>query len=101
MSLVDDGQRDAEVENLQVAHLLGQRDDLGQEIDAQAESVAASADARALSVDRKNAPRHAQSALLHFASPIFEDFLRVQLDAETITIGFQFLTFDVILPALA
>ena len=36
MGLVDDGQRDAEVKNLEVAHLLGQRDDLRQEVDAKA-----------------------------------------------------------------
>ena len=33
MGLVDDGQRDPEAEILEVAHLLGQLDDLGEEVD--------------------------------------------------------------------
>lgn len=37
--------------------------------------------------------------LSYLASPIIKDFLGIQFKTETVTIGFQFLTFNVILPS--
>ena len=96
--LVDDGQRNAEVEDLEVANFLGQRDDFGQEIDAQTQDVSAAADASALRLDREYAPGNAQIALLHLASPVFKDFLRVQLQTEAVAVSLQLLTLYVVLP---
>ena len=101
MSFVDNGQRHAEVEDLQVAHFFGQGDDLGQEVDPQTQNVAPAADARPLSVDGEDAARHSEIALLHFARPVFEDLLRVELQTEAVAVRLQFLSFDVILPTFA
>ena len=81
--------------------LFGQRDDLGQEVDAEAQRVAAAADARALRVDGEDAARHAQVALLHLARPILEDLLRVQLQPEAVAVRLQLLTLNVVLPSFA
>ena len=59
MSLVDNCQRNAEIEDLEVAHFLRQRDDFGQEIDAETESIASTSNASSLRVDRKDATRNA------------------------------------------
>ncbi len=66
MGFVDDGQRHAEAQPLQVTHLLGERDDLGQEVDLELEhGSGASAGARVL--DGEDASGHAQVALLHLS----------------------------------
>ena len=101
MGLVDDGERNAEVENFQVAHFLGQRDDLWKKVDTESERVTSTANSRALRIDGENTARNAQVTLLYFTSPIFKNFLRVQFQAEAVTICLQLLTLDVILPAFA
>ena len=101
MGFIDNSQRHSEVEDLQVSNFFGQGDDLRQEVDAEAQDVSASSDAGALGVDGENAARDAQIALLHFARPVFEDLLRVQLQTEAVAVRFQFLSFNVILPAFA
>ena len=77
VSFVDDGQRDAEVEVLEIANLLGQRNNLREEIDTQAERVTTTADTRTLCIDSENAARDAQVSLLDTASPVFENLLRI------------------------
>lgn len=101
VSLVDDGEGDAEVEDLEVPHLLGQRDDLGQEVDAEAERVAPAPDPGPLGIDGEDPAGNAQVPLLHFPSPVLKDLLRVELEPETIPVRLQLLALDVILPALA
>lgn len=52
-------------------------------------------------VNRKNFPRNAQILCLNLRHPIFEHRLCVQLCSETIAICFQFLTFNMRLPAFS
>jgi len=77
VSFVDDGQWNAEVEVLEIANLLGQRDNLREEIDTQAKRVTTTADTRTLGIDSENAARYAQVSLLDTASPVFENLLRI------------------------
>ena len=101
MGFVDNSQRYSEVQDLQVSNFLGQCDDFRQEVDAEAQDVSPSSNAGTLSVDREDAARDSQIALLHFPRPIFEDFLGVQLQAETVAISFKLLPFYMVLPAFA
>lgn len=73
MGFLDDGERDAEIEDLEVAHFLGERDDLGQEIDSKAKRVTTTADTSPLCLHGEDAARDAHIALLELATPVFEN----------------------------
>ena len=98
MRLVDYSQRNAEVEDLEIADLLSKSDDLRKEVDAQAQRTGAATDPGALRIYGENATGHAQVALLNSAGPLFEYLLRVELEPEAISVTFQLLAFNVILP---
>lgn len=54
VSLVDNRQRNAEVQDLEIADFLGQRDDFGQKIDAKTEGITPSTNAGSLGIDGKD-----------------------------------------------
>ncbi|CAN7979468.1 unnamed protein product, partial [Ixodes pacificus] len=101
--LVHNGQGHAEAHPLEVAHLethngraahlFGQGDDLGQEVDLQLEHVAR---AGAGALDGKDA-----SPGPHHARPLVKDGLGVELGAEAVGVALQLLPFHVVLPAFA
>ena len=100
MRLVDDSQRHAEPQALEVANLLRQLNDLREEVDLEPE-LAALARLGPLAVDGEDAARHAQVPLLHLPRPVVKDLLGGELHPEAVAVRLQLLTLDVVFPALA
>lgn len=100
VSLVDDGQRDAEAQAFEIANLLVQGDDFRQEVHSQPESVA-TAGSGTSGFDQEDTPGNSGVAFLYLAGPLLKHFRRGQLGTETVSVGFQLLSIDVRFPAFA
>lgn len=100
MRLVHDSERYSKSEILQISHFLRERDNFGEEVDFELENVSA-ARTRTNALDGENSSRHANIALLNFASPVVEYLLGRQLQSKTVAVRLQLLSFDVIFPAFS
>lgn len=100
MSLVYDREWYAKAKIFQISHFLRERYDFGQKVDLELEHVAAS-EARAYALDGEYTSGNADISLLYFSRPIVKYLLGRQFQTKTIPVGLEFLSLDVIFPALA